>query len=180
MFTDSALQLSVAQALNSTTAASTNVYDVTGAGSGTAPNQIFGNATNFGADIGAGGVLYAWFQVTTAFVLNASTPTLTFQVQAAPASANSAGTYVTLAASAAYSAAAMPIGATLILPVPPAVGVITTNLNVKANALPRFYRFNYLIGTNTFSAGAVNGWLGMTPPTGMVSTMYPVNFASGL
>ena len=175
-FTDSLLQLSNAQALNSTTAASTLIYDVTGAGAGNAPNQKVGGTSSyvFGADIGVGRTIYAWFVVTTAFVLASSTPTLTFQVQAAPSSSNSPGTYVTLASSAAFNAAALTLGATLILPVPP-VGMIA-----NAEALPRFYRFNYLIATSTFSAGAVSGFLGLEAPTGFVSTLYPNNFASGL
>lgn len=173
-FFDATLQLSNAQALNSTTAASTNIYDVTGAGSGVAPNQIFGRATNFGDDIGVGKVVYAWFIVTTAFVLASSTPSLTFQVQAAPASSNSPGSYVTLAASAAFSAAQLVLGATLVMPVPPMA------LIAPGETLPRFYRFNYLIATSTFSAGAISAYLGLEPPTGLVSTLYPNNFASGL
>ena len=46
--------------------------------------------------------------------------------------------------------------------------------------LPRFYRFNYLIATSTFSAGAVSAYLSLEPPAGFVSTLYPNNFSSGL
>lgn len=173
-FFDSTLQLSNAQALTSTTAASTNIYDITGAGSGNAPNQVFGKATSFGADIATGRIIYAWFIVTTAFVLASSTPHLTFQVQAAPDNgSNSPGTYVTVASSAAFAAASLTLGATLVLPVAP-------QLIRSGEVLPRFYRFNYLIDTSTFSAGAVSAYIGMEPPTGFTSTLYPNNFASGL
>lgn len=177
-FTDLTLQLSNAQALNSTTATSTVVYDVTGAGVGNAPNQKFGGSSTyaFGADIAVGRTIYAWFIVTTAFVLASSTPTLTFQVQAAPpvsSSNNNEGTYTTLVSSAAFNAAALVLGATLILPVAP-------KLMALGEVLPRFYRINYLIATSTFSAGAVDAFLMLEPPSGFVSTLYPSNFVSGL
>lgn len=177
-FTDLTLQLSNAQALNSTTAASTVVYDVTGAGVGNAINQKVGGGSTyvFGEDIAVGRTIYAWFIVTTAFVLASSTPTLTFQVQSAPPvsiSNNNEGTYTTLVSSAAFNAAALVLGATLILPIAP-------KLMAPGEVLARFYRANYLIATSTFSAGAVSAYISLEPPSGFVSTLYPNNFASGL
>src|ERR1700677_1236414 len=123
-FTDLTLQLASAQAITSTAAGST-IYDVTGAGSGNAPNQKVGGGSSyiFGADIGVGRTIYAWFVVTTAFVTGGGA-TLRFEIQASPAnSSNTASGYVTLAASQAFAASALTAGATLILPVPP-VGMI--------------------------------------------------------
>jgi len=177
-FTDATLQLSNAQTVNSTSVASTVVYDVTGAGVGNAPNQIVGGGSTyvFGADIAVGRTIYAWFVVTTAFVLASSTPHLTFEVQSAPPisiSNNNEGTYTTLVASAAFTAAQLVKGAQLILPIAP-------KLMAAGEVMGRFYRAYYLVDTSTFSAGAVDAYISLEPPSGFVSTLYPNNFASGL
>lgn len=174
MFFDNTLLLSNAQAITST-APSTNIYDVTGAGSGVAPSLVFGQGvTNFGADIGIGdgvAVPTAYFTVTTAFVSGGGA-TLSIQVQSAPASSNSPGSYVTLSQTQVFTAAQLVAGATIILPIPPVAPI------EAAEALPRFYRFNYVVATSTFSAGNITGGILLNPAIGIPSTFYPNNFTA--
>jgi len=172
MFYDNTLILSAAQAIT-VTAASTNIYDVTGAGSGTAPNQTFGTATVFGADIGIGdgaAIPTAYFNVGTAFVSGGGA-TLTIAVQAAPDNgSNAPGTYETITATQAFVAADLIAGAQIVLPIPPTATLGTLK--------PRFYRFNYTVATSTFSAGTITGSILLNPATGIYSIQYPNNFTS--
>lgn len=139
MILDSLLCFSSAQALNSTTAASTNVIDLL-------------NPRDMG--IGDDPALKLAIFVTTAFVLASSTPSLTIQFQGAPDNGSGApGTYITYAESRAYAAADMPLGAKLFpIDVPHRDPTLTSTF-------PRFYRLNYLIATSTFSAGALSAYI---------------------
>ena len=170
-FLDSALQLSTAQAITST-AASTNIYDVTGAGSGNAPNMVFGTTGVAGFDIGTGdgaSTPIAQFVVGTAFVSGGGA-TLQFEIQAAPDNgSNAPGTYSTLYNSDLFPASTLTAGAVFQVPVPP---------TVPGEALPRFYRFNYVVGTSTFSAGTITANLMINPSSTRVSTLYPNNFVA--
>lgn len=174
MFLDTTLRLSNAQAITST-AASTNIYDVTGAGSGNAPTIAFGTATTFGADIGLGdGAAFpaAILNVGTAFVSGGGA-TLTISVQAAPDNgSNAPGTYVTLASTQAFTAAQLVAGAQILIPIPPVAPI------APGEDLPRFYRINYTVGTSTFSAGTITAYLGINPAAGGVSIQYPSNFTA--
>ena len=170
MFYDSTLKLSSAQAIT-TTAASTVIYDVTGAGSGNVPSMTFGNG-KIGFDI-AGGIegsarpSAVWFVTTT----GTGTGTITFQVQAAPDNgSNLPGSYVTLAATTAYVGTTLKAGDEIILPIPP------YNSIKPAMGVPRFYRFNYVQTGD--GAATVTGFIGINPPTGYEATQYGNNFAS--
>lgn len=169
-FFDTTLLLSNSQAIT-TTAASTTIYDVTGAGSGNAPAMVFGtNTTTYGVDIGTGdGVAtpYAYWTVITA---GTGAGTVSFAVEAAPNSSNSPGTYITLATSKAYTGTALTAGLVIAIPVPPFAPI------ANAETLPRFYRFNYVVsGSATVT---VSGYIGINPPLGFVSTQYAANFTS--
>ena len=169
-FFDNALQLSTAQAIT-TTAASTLIYDVTGAGSGNAPNQIFGNSTEYGFDIGNGQTPANPTAVFTVTANGTGTGTITVQVQAAPDNgSNAPGTYVTLTSSAAFVGTTLDVGNQIFLPIPPFAQV------APGMGLPRFYRFNYVQtgdGAASFDAGIV-----LNPPAGYVATQYANNFTS--
>lgn len=170
MFYDSPLILSNAQAIT-TTAASTTIYDVTGAGSGNAPVMTFGNG-DIGFDIagapGNNNGATAYFTVTTN---GTGTGTITIAVQAAPDNgSNAPGSYVTLSSSAAYVGTALDAGDVIALPIPP-------YNSIKAGmSVPRFYRFYY---TQT-GDGAVSltGIITIGPQTGYEITQYGNNFIS--
>lgn len=169
-FFDQTLLLSSAQAIT-TTADSTNVYDVTGAGVGVAPSMTFGtNTTTYGADIGnSQGVAtaVAVFNVTTA---GTGAGTISFGVQAAPNNANNAGTYIPLATSKAFVGTSLVLGAQIILPIPP------FELIAPGETLPRFYKFTYTVAS-TATVSVTAGIL-LNPPAGYVSTQYANNFVS--
>lgn len=173
-FYDNTLLLSNAQSLAgaATTVISTSTYDITGAGSGTAPSMIWGTSTFLQADVMVGRFMQAYFTVTTAF---SATTTCTFVIEAAPpATGNVPGTWVTLYQSSAFTGGTLTAQAQLVVPIPPLAPI------KAAENMPRFYRFRYAIGTATFSAGAVTAGILLDTPTGMVSTLYPNNFSSGL
>jgi hypothetical protein len=170
-FYDAPLLLSSAQAISSSTT-STTIYDVTGAGSGNAPSMTFGNAaaTAKGFDIGNGDGLArptANFTVTTAG--STSGGSVKFAVQAAPDNgSNAPGTYVTLS-EATYTAAALQVGDTINLPVPP-YAPLGPGLGV-----PRFYQFAY---TTTGATVAVSAYIGINVPTGYSGTQYSNNYTA--
>lgn len=169
-FYDSTLLLSNAQAIT-TSAASTVIYDVTGAGSGVAPSMTFGtNTTTYGFDIGSGdgsSVPVAVFTVTTT---GTGTGTVAFGIEAAPNSSNSPGTYRRLATSAAYVGTALLAGNQIIIPIPPYAQI------APGEGLPRFYRFYYDQTGN--GAVSVTGAILINPPEGYVSTQYASNFTA--
>lgn len=175
MFVDTSLQFSVAQAITST-ANATTLVDVTGAGSGNAPTMIGGNGGVIGFDIGSGDgvtIPYLVMVVTTAFV-SAGGATLQVTLQAAPDNgSNVAGSYTVLYTSAAFTAANLALGETLVVPVPP-----RALSGQPGEALPRFYQVVYTVATSTFSAGKVTTGLLLNPPTTLTGTLYPNNFIS--
>lgn len=169
-FFDTSLLLSNAQAVT-TTAASTTIYDVTGASSGNAPSMVFGtNTTTYGLDIGTGdgqAIPHAYFSIG---VTGTGAGTITFSVQAAPNSSNSPGTYVTLASSAAYVGTTLLAGDVIDLPIPPYA------LIGPSEGLPRFYRLLYTVSGS--ATATVTGYIGLNPPLGYVSTQYANNFTA--
>ncbi len=173
-FYDNSLLLSNAQSLAgaATTIISTSTYDVTGAGVGVAPSMIWGTSTFLNADVMVGRTMYAYFTTTTAF---SATTALTVRIQAAAAATgNVAGTWNTIYQSQAFVGATdLAVNQQLVVPIPPVAMI--------GDYLPRFYRFAYVNTTAaTFSAGAFTAGILLDAPTGMVSTLYPNNFASGL
>ena len=173
-FYDNTLLLSNAQSIGSATAAvSTNTYDITGAGSGTAPSMVWGTSTLLQADVMIGRPMYMYLTVTTAFSVGASTFTVFIQA-APPIAGNIPVTWTNLYQSAAFTGTQLTATAQLVVPIPPFA------LIQKAETLPRFYRFLYNTSTATFSSGAFSAGILLDTPTGMVSTLYPSNFASGL
>jgi len=175
-FYDNNLLLSNAQSLAgaATTVISSSTYDITGAGSGTAPSMVWGTSTFLQADVMVGRPMYMYATVTTAF---SATTALDIRIQAAPpATGNVPGTWVTIYRSAAFTGATdLSLGAQLVVPIPPLAMI------KAAESMPRFYRFAYVNTTSaTFSAGAFTAGILLDTPTGMVSTLYPNNFASGL
>lgn len=167
-FYDASLQLSSAQAIT-TTAASTLIYDVTGAGSGNAPNQDFGLSTENGFDPFNGQTVASPRAVFTIDVNGTGTGTIAIHVQAAPDNgSNAPGTYRTLAATEAYVGTALDAGQTIEIPIPPYAPV------GPGMGLPRFYRFYYVQtgdGAVTLSGGIL-----LNAPAGYVSTQYAPNY----
>jgi len=168
-FFDNNLLLSNAQAIT-TTAASTTIYDVTGAGSGNAPSITFGNA-KVGFDIAgapSGASLpTAVFVITTT---GTGSGTITFQVKAAPASGNSPGTYVVVGSSDAYVGTTLLAGNEIVVPITP------YNQIAPGMGVPRFYEFNYVVsGSATVS---VSAYIGIGAPTGYEITQYGNNFTA--
>ncbi len=174
-FLDSTLILSNAQAIT-TSAASTNVYDVTGAGVGNASNMIFGQdgtgaALLPGADIGAGQGVNAPKAVFTVTTTGTGTGTIAFGIEAAVDSgANTEGTYVRLATSKARVGTTLLAGNTIIIDIPPEMIAQVGELK------PRFYRFYYDQTGN--GAVSVTGSIQMNPEMGLVGNIYGNNFVA--
>jgi hypothetical protein len=170
MFLDQALKLSDAQAIT-VTAASTSLYDVTGAGAGNVPNMIFGTTGLAGVDIGLGDSAArptAYFTVGTTFTA-AGAATLQIQLQAAVDNgAGSPGAYVTISETSAIAVALLVAGANLQMPIPP--------LTIGQD-LPRFYRFNYVVATGPMTAGTLTGAILLNAPT-QTNVQYPANFVA--
>lgn len=173
MILDNSLVFSSAQSLitNSTTA-STNVIDLTGIGSGSAPNLNFGNATTFGADMGIGdgeAIPKVYVTLGTTF-LTASSATLNIAVQGAPDNgSNVAGSWTTMSETGALAASVLLIGRQ-----------ITLYLDTLAlgQALPRFLRLSYqLPAATSFTAGSI-GLAGIALQTDQSARLYqyPANF----
>ena len=178
MFVDSILQLSNAQAIT-TSAASTVIYDITGAGSGNAPSQVYGinpstgAAVSPGADIGTGdgcAIPYVVFNITTT---GTGTGTVAFAIQAAPDNGgNSPGTYVTLSNSNAFVGTTLLKGNQIALPIPPFAQI------APGMGLPRFYRAYYTQTGN--GAVSVTANIVLNPALGYVSTQLPPNYVATL
>lgn len=174
-FYDNTLLLSNAQSLAgaATTVISTTTYDITGAGVGNAPSMVWGTSTFLQADVMVGRPMYLYATVSTAFSAGASTCTVIVEA-APPATGNVAGTWVPVYTSNAFTGTQLTGTSQLVAPIPPLA------LIQAGESMPRFYRFRYKISTATFSAGAFTAGILLDTPTGMVSTLYPNNFASGL
>jgi hypothetical protein len=158
MYTESLTTFSTAQALT-VTAASTSIYDVTGAGAGNAPAMIGGRGVNtaIGFDVGLGEGEQPWVYINIG-VTGTSSNTISFALQSAPDNGSySAGTYTTIFQSNAFVATTLTAGMTIAFPVPPLPPTLTQT--------PRFYRLDYICSaalTLTVSAGMTIG-----VPTGL-------------
>lgn len=178
MFLDALVQLSTAQAIT-VTAASSLIYDVTGAGSGNAPNMIGGITTSgnalIGFDIGTGdgfAIPEVYVDVSTSFVSGGGA-TLTIQLQAAPDNgSNAPGTYVTIFQTAALTATQLASTASIQFQVP------EVPPSTFGEAMPRFYRLNYVVATSTFSAGALNANIVLNPSQATRIQNYPANYVA--
>ncbi len=169
--TTSGANFSVAQAL-STTAASSNVFDITGAGAGTAPSMIGagGLRTALGADLGAGdGMAVPEVLITNALTTaGTGSGTLTISLEAAPDNGSySPGSYYTLASTDAIVGTSIVAGWQLILPVPSIP---------PGAALPRFYRLVYTISGTV--AATVNANLLLNAPLVRDATLYGNNYVA--
>ena len=137
------------------TAASTNVIDFLGVGSGTASTNIigvpssFGGAANsaFGTDFGIG----RWKQqivIAVGTALTGNTGTLQVALQLAPDNgSNSPGTYQTVQETAAMTIAQLTAGTEIYLEWPP---VFPSTLR------PRFARLDFIVGSGPFTAGTIS------------------------
>lgn len=167
--TSSGANFSAAQAIT-TTADSTNTFDVTGAGAGNAPAMIGagGLATAMGMDIGAGdgmAVPYVQLTVTTSTTV---TGALTISLKAAPDNGSySAGTYTTLYSTAALTGTQLAVGSVITIPVPPIA---------PGEALPRFYKLTYTVSGSISIVASAN--LLLNPPLSRDATLYGNNFVS--
>ncbi len=180
MFQDALLQLANVQAVTST-AAGTVVFDVTGVGSGTVPpmitgiNGTTGAAVPIGFDIGAGdgfAIPEVTWEVGTSFVSGGGA-TLQVALQAAPDNGSgSAGTYQTIVQTSTFTSGQIPAGVIGQFQVPP-VGP-----NWVGEAMPRFYRLNFVVGTSTFSAGTITAYLNLNPSQATKIQNYPGNYVA--
>lgn len=154
MYIDNQLVFSNNQAITST-AASTSIVDLSGFGSGVVDTNVIGNITSWGEDMGIGAGVFQptmLCNVTTVFTSSGSTATLNIQVQGAPDSSGSPGTYTTYAESGVIPAATINglaagsrlLGFSLPARVPDQQG-----------NLPRFLRLNYVVASGPFTAGAL-------------------------
>lgn len=134
MMLDASLQFSSAQAVTST-AASTNIVDLT--------------VVN-GVDLGIGLIpLRFAIYCTTAFTTG-SAATLQVQVQGAPDSAGSPGSYTTITETDALAVSVLVINAKI---------PIDLTHRATGMAVYRFLRLNYVIGTGTMTAGSLTSYL---------------------
>ena len=170
-FIDNSLVFSSAQAIT-TTAASTNTYDVAGAGYGNAINQIIGKATVFGEDIGAGDNLISpsvMVDITTTFVGSGASLTIAIQ-SGVDNGSNAVSTWTTIADTGAIPVASLTVSAApLILRIPP---------RQPGTGLPRFYRLYYTVTSGPFTGGVLSASIVTGAPTLNTSIQYPANFTA--
>lgn len=167
--TTSGANFSTAQAIT-TTANSTNVFDVTGAGAGNAPAMIGAGGVNtaMGIDIGAGDGMAPAAVLITLSAVGSSGNTLTISLQAAPDNGSySAGTYQTIFSTQAFVESTLSANDQIIIPVPP----IPPHL-----ALPRFYRLVYTCSAAVTVTATAN--LLMNAPLLRDAKLYGNNFVS--
>lgn len=161
-----------------TTADSTNVVDITGAGSGNAPAMINGFPalnTAIGSDYGAGDGLFVPYLYITVTVAGTGSGTITITLNAAPDNGSyGQGSYYQLYESAAFVGTTLKKGSVLIVPVPP----VPNNANDASggidDVLPRFYKLTYTVSgsaTATFIAG-----LATNVPESLLAIQYNNNF----
>lgn len=156
----------------STSTASTNTIDVTGAGSGNAPSVVWGTSSTFGADMGIGGGEsrpHVRVQVTTTFATS-NAATLNVALQSAPDNgSNAPGTWTTCDETGAIAASALTAGTAINLDFGP---------RAPGAALPRFYRLLYqLPGSTAFTAGAVVAGVVLNNDFSTTMGQYPSNFS---
>lgn len=158
-----------------TTADSTNVVDITGAGSGNAPAMINGfpaSNTAIGDDYGAGdGVAIPYLYVTVPTVTGGTqTGSVTISLSAAPDDGSyGQGSYTTLFSLPAITGTNLNVsGRYIIIPVPP------TQFAWSSEKPPRFYKLTYTVsGTQStkFLAGLM-----LNPPSSLLLGQYNNNF----
>ena len=176
MFTDALITLSTAQTITTASIGSASIYDVTGAGSGNAPNMIGGmtssGATLIGFDIGAGdgmAIPEVFWNVNASFTstLNAN---MTISLQAAVDNgSNAPGTWVTVVSTEAFVASQLTGGTSgqfQIPPVPPGFG----------EKQPRFYQLYYTLGSSTFQNGSITANIVLNPSQATKLQGYPSNY----
>lgn len=170
--TSSGAALSAAQAIT-TTADSTNVFDVTGAGVGTLPAMIGtdGKSTAIGFDIGATSVSGA---AVTAVLLSISgstttTGTLTVSVKVAPDSGTGTeGAYTLLTSGPALTGATqLGVGAQYVIPIPPLPAGVPFS---------RFLKLTYTVSASV--SVVVNANLLINAPLPRDVTLFGSNFVS--
>lgn len=155
------------------TAASTNIFDVTGAGSTNSPAMIGANGVNtaLGFDIGSGTGVESPAVLITITAVTTVTGTLTIALQGAPDNGSySPGTYITLNETAALTGSSQLFaGSQLMLrfsPIPPSL------------ALPRFYRLNYTVSGSISLVLSAN--IVLDAQVIRIFQQYGSNFPSGL
>lgn len=167
MIMDQNLNFSTAQAITAS-AASTNIIDLTGVGSGNTPNLSFGNASTFGEDLGlgvAGVIPQVIVSITTAF---ATLTSLNIAFQGAPDSgSNTPGAWTTYGETGAIPVASLTLN-----------GVIRLFWNPVqiAAALPRFIRLFYTVAGSNATAGALTANIVINRDDNIVGK-YPAGFA---
>lgn len=168
MFLDQSLSFNTTWAVASaqaitTTAVSTTIIDITGAGSGNAPAMIGGfpaaNTAMFNDyGVAGDGMAVPWVLVCVQVAPTSPTNTLTVQLQGAPDNGSfSPGTYDIYGQTDAMAGALLTAGAIIMFPVPP---------RKIGKSMPRFYRLNYVASATltpmTVLAGMAinpNSWL---------------------
>lgn len=169
--TTSGAILSNVQAVTAT-ADSTNIFDVTGAGSGNAPAMIGtgGLNTALGFDVGAGEGMAIPYVMLTVITPTTVTGTLNVTIAAAPDNGSySPGTYTNLFVSGPLTGTTqLKAGAQYLFPIPP----IT-----PGEALPRFYKLIYTVVSGSISA-TFDAAILFNPPTIRDATLYGNNYAS--
>lgn len=173
MFTDNALSFNTNWATPqsiTTTADSSTIIDITGAGSGNAPAMIGGNGGVIGADIGLGdGMTIPWVVINVTTAGGSNSNTLTVSLESAPDNgSNVAGTYTVCGSTAAMLDSTLVVGTLIAFPVPPrALGA----------ALPRFYKLTYTASA-TLAPLAVVAGIVLNPPSSLTEGLYPSNFVA--
>lgn len=170
MIRDATLSFSNAQALT-TTAASTSVIDLLGVGSGVASQNIIGNVSVFGEDIGVGdGPNNPKLLVLVTTTLAGGT-SVNVQLQGAiDNGSNAPGSYVTYAESSPILTANLVAG-TSIWEVDVAAVIPKGAVN---GPLPRFLRLNYVI-VGTYTSGNVTAEI-LLHRFDYTAKMYPSNY----
>jgi hypothetical protein len=161
----------------STATASSVTYDVTGAGVGNVPPQVFGQPNSgtltFGADMGVGDGLFVPFVLIVIGQTLASGTSMNFSLQSAPDNGSgAAGTWTTAVETGAIAISTNPLTAGLAFTLPFA-------RRTPGAPLPRFYRMLYT-PSGTFSAGSVSAGImvGNINPTDI--GLYSSNFSFGV
>lgn len=154
-----------------TTADSSTIIDITGAGVGNAPAMIggFPAANNaIGEDYGLGdGMAIPWVVVVVNVAGGANSNTLTISLKSAPDSGTyTEGTYTTCGSTGAILDSALTLGTIIAFQVPPrAVGA----------PLPRFYKLTYTASATLTPLKLLAGIV-INPPSSLTGGQYPSNF----
>lgn len=151
-----------------TSTASTNVYDVTGAGVGNTPSVTWGTSATFGADMGIGDgmALPSVRVVITTGLSTTNSATLNVALQSAPDDGtNNPGTWSTVVETGAYTTSELTANTVLRLPMAH---------RHSGQPLPRFYRLLYQLPASTaFSAGAVSAGIVIGDDSSVTIGKYP-------